>query len=144
MQHGRLPVAREVNPKNGLPTCRTFQKKMKMSWGDFTLAKYPKLVEQREQRHRERAVSAKKEMTEYTTDMLITAVTEFAKEHGRLPEKEEYTPQNGLPGYMTFSHIASRLLTEYLEENLAAYLTPKNNAMDNGQEEETSGMSLTM
>lgn len=117
----RLPVARELNPKNGLPTRKTFEKCMGVNWGSYAKRLYPDLVELGEVRHQQRVQDIRKEQSEWTKETLIPAIERFAKQTGRLPAPQEYTAENGLPSYTTFCKISQQAMVNHLEQRLDAY-----------------------
>lgn len=117
----RLPVARELNPKNGLPTRKTFEKNMGMNWGSYAKRLYPDLVKLGEERHQQRVLDIRKEQMEWTKENLIPAIEHFAKQTGRLPAPQEYTAENGLPSYTTFCKISEQAMVHHLEQRLDEY-----------------------
>lgn len=114
---GRLPVAREMNQKNGLPSRRTFERIMGMTWGKYAKLHYPELARLGEERHKRLAVDIKKELSEWTEEKLIAAVKHFVEQHGRLPFIQEYIPENHLPSYTTFRKIAEQTMADKLKRH---------------------------
>lgn len=110
---------------------------------------HPELVKQNETRHRQRVADSMREKSEWTKETLIAAVKHFVDQNNRLPDIQEYTPQNGLPSYTTFCRIAKTALTDYLEAYFCEYMdqtiTPKENGTDVMEQDESSpGMTMTL
>lgn len=131
----RLPVAREMNPRNGLPTCRTFEKIMGTTWGNYAKLHYPKLVELGDMRHRQRVLDIRREQSEWTKEKLILAIEHFVEENGRLPLIQEYTTENGLPSYTTFCKISEQVMSNYLEKRFSE-LIDQNRALQENEAED--------
>ena len=114
--HERLPVAREMRVEYGLPSRRSFEKMMQMTWGQYTKLHFPELVELGEERHKQHAAEVRQEQAEWTEERLTAAVRQFAAQHGRLPYKREYSAENALPSYTTFCNIARQAMADHFEE----------------------------
>jgi len=148
-KQGRFPVAREMNRKNGLPSRRTFEMKVGISMFEYGKQYHPELVKQNATQHRQRVADSMREKSEWTKETLIAAVKHFVDQHNRLPDIQEYTPQNGLPSYTTFCRIAKTALADYLKEYFCEYmnqtLTLKENGADAIEQDESSpGMTMTL
>lgn len=144
-QNKRLPVARELNARNGLPVHRTFERKMGMTWGRYTKLHYPELAELNEQRHQQCVLDIRFEMSQWTEEKLILAVENFAQQNGRLPLSQEYTAENGLPSYTTFCKIAEQAMVGYLENHLSEYICQSDVLREDDAELcQAEGLSLGM
>ncbi len=121
-KYGRLPVAKEMIQENGLPSRRTFESKVGISFFEYGRQYYPELVKLSELRHRERISDSMRGKTEWTKEMLIDAVRHFVDQYDRLPEMQEYNFKNDLPSYTTFCRIAEIDLTDYLKNYFYEYL----------------------
>lgn len=113
---GRLPVAREMNKRNKLPSRISFEKVTGMTLGEYGKLHYPELVELREIRHRQHVLDTRKEISEWTEGKLLAAVTGFFERHNRVPQVNEYNAENGLPNYTVFCKIAEKFLTNHLTD----------------------------
>ncbi len=133
---GRLPVAREMNPQNGLPTCRTFEKIIRMSWGNYAKCHYPELAKLGEERHKQRVLDIRKEQSEWTNEKLMVAVERFIEQHHRLPLMQEFTSENQLPSYTTFRKIAEQVMIGNLQSHFAEQL---NRGVTRKKEDQTMG-----
>lgn len=146
-QNKRLPVAREMNPQNGLPVRRTFERMMGMTWGEYGKSYYPELAELNQQRHIRRVLDIRAELPEWTKGKLLLAVETFAQQKGRLPLKQEYTTENGLPSYTTFCKIAEQAMVDYLENHFSEYCIQSDLLKDDEMsqvENPSCGMELTL
>lgn len=103
--YGRLPVATEMNPKNGLPTRRTFECKMGMTFFEYGKENHPDLIKLGKLRQRQH-IAKYRMQREWTQDMVVSAIGQFVQRHHRLPFPQEYTSDNDLPSYKTFCRIA--------------------------------------
>lgn len=112
----RIPVAREMNAQNRLPSRKTFETIMGITWGKYTKLHYPELVELSEIRHQQRVLDIRRERSEWTKERLIHAVRQFVEQNGRLPIIQEYTLENNLPSYTTFCKIAEQTMVAYLKK----------------------------
>ena len=117
--HDRFPTAREMGNKRGLPSRLTFERKTGMTLLEYGKQYHPELVEQNRLRHVERAAMSRHEMSTWTKEMLVDAVTVFYEQHGRLPDVQEYKAENGLPNYGTFQKIAFDDLNDYLLDTIS-------------------------
>lgn len=110
-QHNRLPKSIEFKPENGLVSYRMTVKHIgKMT--DFYKTKYPQLYAQSIQETVEKREDSKRSNTfkgTLTEENVKTAIDNFVKEHGRLPERNEFNAENGLPGLSTCYHIIGAL-----------------------------------
>ena len=132
-QHNRFPTARDMGKKGGLPARRTFERINGMTLLEYGKQHHPELVVQNKLRHIEHAAMSRLEMSTWTKEMLVEAVTDFYEQHERLPYAREYKPENGLPNYGAFHKIAADDLNEYLMD-----------AIDHAQSLEDSGMKMQM
>ena len=114
-ENGRLPVAREMNRGSDLPSRRTFERTLHMSFYEYSKKYYPKLVLQGAERHQQSVVQYRKELPNWTMERLLEAEKAFVLQHGRLPEPKEYQPEHGLPSYTLFCRMAETMLREKLE-----------------------------
>jgi hypothetical protein len=146
-QYGRLPVAKEMKPAKRLPSRRTFESKVGLTFFEYGRQFYPELVELSETRHRQHVADRMREKSQWTKETLITAVQHFVEQHGRLPDIHEYTSDNNLPSYTTFCRIATIALTDYLEKHFYEYinqtLSPKEVDTDAIEQDESS-LEMTM
>lgn len=147
-QYGRLPVAKEMKQENRLPSRRTFESKVGISFFEYGRRYHPELVKLSETRHRKHIADSMREKSEWTKDTLIAAVKNFVEQHNRLPDRKEYNLKNELPSYTTFCRIAEIALTDYLKDYFCEYLnqTPslKENDSDAIEQDESSlGMTMT-
>ena len=122
-KYGRLPVAKEMIQENGLPSRRTFESKVGISFFEYGRQYYPELVKLSEIRHRERISDSMREKAEWTREMLIDAVKHFVDQHDRLPDIHDYNLKNDLPSYTTFCRIAEIALTDYLKDYYSSRYT---------------------
>ena len=113
--NGRLPVARELNPQNGLPTRKTFEAKMKTSAQEYAARCYPELIAARDVRQTDHIRQYRSERKVWSVDRLIQAEHAFFQERGRLPTVREYTAENGLPMYSVFCVLAREAFEAHLE-----------------------------
>lgn len=116
IKNARLPVAREMNNKNKLPSRRTLEIKTGLTLVEYGKKYHPELVELSGLKHRQRLSRSRKEKSLWTKGRLIEAVGQFVKCNGRVPEFYEYTVDNHLPSYETFCDIAKTALQNSLEE----------------------------
>ena len=117
-RHGRLPVAREMNRQNGLPSRRTFEKLMAQTFYEIGQARHPDLAQKGLERQRQSILTYRREHRAWTAEKLVEAECAFARAHGRLPEPSEYLPENGLPGYTVFREIAEKEFLASLRQML--------------------------
>lgn len=117
-RHGRLPVAREMNRQNGLPSRRTFEKLMEQTFYEFGQELHPDLVQKGLERQRQSILAYRMGRRTWTAEKLAKAVCTFARAHGRLPEPCEYLPENGLPSYTVFREIAEKEFLTSLRKTL--------------------------
>lgn len=115
---GRLPTAREMNLKNGLPSRKTFSRFMGKSFYEYAKEFYPELVTYGEKHHKEAVLNYRKERPNWNSENLIQAEKEFAWKYGRLPEPHEYREEYGLPSYTIFCKIAEAEFIKFLEQEL--------------------------
>ena len=78
-QYGRLPVAKEMKQENRLPSHRTFESKVGISFFEYGKRYHPELVRLSETRHRKHIADSMREKSEWTKEMLIAAVTHFVE-----------------------------------------------------------------
>lgn len=146
-EHGRLPVAKEMKRENGLPSRRTFEMKVGVSFYEYGKRYHPKLVKLSEIRHRQHIADSMRDKTVWTKETLVAAVKNFIDLHNRLPDIQEYTSKNGLPSRATFCRIAEAALIEYLEEYFSEptqTISPKEGDTDAiKQDNPYPGMTLT-
>lgn len=121
-KYGRLPVAKEMKRENDLPSRRTFENKVGLSFFEYGKRHHPDLAEQSKRRHRQHIAESVLERSSWTKETLVAAVEHFAEQHGRLPAVQEYTSGNNLPSYSTFCRIAETTLTDYLGERFCEYI----------------------
>lgn len=115
-EHGRLPVAKEMKRENRLPSRRTFENKVGISFFEYGKQQHPELVKLSETRHRQHIADSVRERSAWTKETLIAAVKHFVEKHDRLPDIQEYNSKNDLPSYTTFCRIAETTLTDHLKE----------------------------
>lgn len=113
--NGRLPVARELTPQNGLPTRRTFEAKMKTSTQEYAAQRYPELLAVRDVQQTDHIRQYRSERKVWSVDRLIQAEQAFFQARGRLPTVREYTSENGLPMYSVFCVLAQEAFEAHLE-----------------------------
>lgn len=147
-RHGRLPVAKEMKPENRLPSRRTFESKVGVSFFEYGRRYHPELVKESETRHRQHVADSMRERSEWTKETLIAAVKLFVEQHGRLPNIQEYTSKNNLPSYTRFCRIAEIALTDYLEDYFREYLNQAPSLQENDtdaieQDESSHGITMT-
>ena len=94
----------------------SFKKIMGITWGEYAAEKYPEYVELRELQHKEKIQESRKEQSQWDVEKLYNAVMSFVVENKRLPKKEDFKIENGLPNYTVYCKIAERYVTEYLEK----------------------------
>lgn len=87
-----------------------------MTWGTFAKLHYPELVELGKMRQKQHVLEVRKEQSEWTKEDLFRAVKHFVEWSGRLPLKQDYTPDNGLPSYTTFCKISEQVMVAKLED----------------------------
>lgn len=110
----RLPVAREMKPQYGLPTCRTFERYMDMTAQEYAELRYPTLLSARDERHVQTVLEYRNEVREWSIERLMEAEKNFFTKCGRLPEPYEYTAENGLPMYSVFCRLAKEAFEEII------------------------------
>ena len=113
--NGRLPVAREMKPQNGLPTRRTFETKMRVTAQEYAERHYPQLLAQRNVRHKHHVRQYYSERQAWSVERLVEAEKIFFQRHGRLPAASEYRAENGLPMYSVFCALAKEAFERDLE-----------------------------
>ena len=113
--NGRLPVARELNPQNNLPTRKTFETKMGVSAQEYAARRYPELLAARDERQTDHIRQYRSERQEWSVDRLIQAEQAFFQAWGRLPTAREYTAENGLPMYSVFCALTREAFEARLE-----------------------------
>lgn len=148
-QYGRLPVAKEMKPANKLPSRRTFERKVGMSFFEYGRRNLPQLVALSEERHRQHVADSMLERSKWTKETLITAVQHFVEQHARLPSMQEYTSKNNLPSYTIFCRIAETALTDSLKEQFCEHMNQTHSLNGDGndaieQDESSPGMSMTL
>lgn len=121
-ENGRLPVAREMNSRHGLPSRRCFEYTVGMTHYEYSLQFYPELVEKGERLQREHILQSALEKKRWTASLLAEAVEGFVKVHGRMPNPHDYKTENGLPLYSTFTKIAVDSFTRQLEHDLKVHI----------------------
>lgn len=96
--HGRLPLAKELRPENGLPTSGTVRRHTGATgYSEFCWTCFPKYVAP-EKWDRERC---------------IQGLERFLQEHGRRPTQEEHKQYGYLPCAMTFTRHVGESEAQY-------------------------------
>lgn len=116
--NGRLPTTRELSSHRDLFHHKTFKQIMGVSWGVYVAEKYPEYVELRELQHREKIQEYRREQIQWNAEKLNNAVMSFVEKYKRLPKKEDFRMENGLPNYTIYCKIAERYMTECLEKRI--------------------------
>lgn len=114
----RYPLAREANSSNGLPTRKSFEDAVGMSYNDYGWKYYSDLMEKNQLNHKSSSVLSRKTLREGDFYGMLLAVQRFYLEHGRMPEQAEYTAENGLPSYAIFTHYALDAFTTDIEKGI--------------------------
>ena len=121
-ENDRLPTTREMSSRKDLFGHKSFKKIMGMTWGAYVVEKYPEYVEIRELEHKEKIQEFHREQAQWDVEKLYNAVISFAIENKRLPKKEDFKIENGLPNYTVYCKIAERYMTECLEKKIGQNL----------------------
>lgn len=117
-KNGRLPTTREMSSSKDLFGHNSFKKSIGLSWGAYVAEKYPEYVELRELQHKEKIQESRKEQNQWDVEKLYNAVMSFAVDNKRLPIKEDFKIENGLPNYTVYCKIAERFMSECLEKKI--------------------------
>ncbi|OCN01972.1 hypothetical protein A7X67_04240 [Clostridium sp. W14A] len=72
-EHGRFPVAKEMTRENRLPSRRTFEMKVGVSFFEYGKRYHPELVKLSEARHRQHIADSMREKTGWTKETLVAA-----------------------------------------------------------------------
>lgn len=123
MEHGRLPRARELNPKYGLPQRRAFDAAFGMSPYQYAMIHYPDLVPVNRRIHDEAVVAYLTTALDWTPKLVLEREKAFIQKHRRLPDIDDYTSENGLPPYSVFSKLARDYYEEMLTLAFQDFLT---------------------
>ena len=128
----RYPLAREANSSNELPTRKSFEAAVGMSYNDYGWKYYSDLMEKNQLNHKSSSVLSRQILREGDFYGMLLAVQHFYLEHGRMPEQAEYTSENGLPSYAIFTHYALDAFTTDIEIGLKSSMQSRSKAKQRG------------
>ena len=131
----RYPLARETNRSHGLPTRKSFEVAVGMSYNDYGWKYYDYLMEKNQLNHKSASLLSRQILREGDFYGMLLAVQRFYMEYGRMPEQAEYTAENGLPSYAIFTHYALDAFTADIEKgiNSAMQSRPKTKQRDDAR-----------
>ena len=123
--HKRLPVAKEMNWNNKLPTRNTFERKVGMSFYEYGSKVHPELVEINKDNHKQRVIDSIKERNKWSEERVIEAIKDFVIKNHRLPEEQDYSIVEALPSYSVFLRSAKNYYTKHLTKLFEEYISER-------------------
>lgn len=123
--NNRLPVAKEMNWSNKLPTRNTFERIIGVSFYEYGSKVHPELVEKSKDNHKQRVIDSIKERNKWSEERVIEAIKDFVIKNHRLPEEQDYSIEEALPNYSVFLKSAKNYYTKHLTELFEEYISER-------------------
>lgn len=112
----RLPLLREFNKTNGLPSLSVVEKYLGCYVKKWLEKTYPELYEMMLQSRKKCSKERKSKRIHWSKEMVENSIEEFVKREGRLPLSSEFRKENNLPSHSLFRNVTQMSRTEFYKE----------------------------
>lgn len=112
----RLPLLREFNKTNGLPSLSVGEKYLGCYVKKWLEKTYPELYEIMLQSRKKCSKERKSKRIRWSKEMVENSIEEFVKREGRLPLSSEFRKENNLPSHSIFRNVTQMSRTEFYKE----------------------------